>query len=123
MEIRAQRARTPEAEAEIAAGTRAILAENTLNRLRAHQRVTQQEFAAALGTAQANVSLVEAEGDPQLSTVRQFVEALGGTLIVQAKIGDETIDLLVAEPPTRDRTTRIARSLPFPHTWYSRKRA
>jgi len=43
------------------------------------------------------VSLVEAEGDPQLSTVRQFVKSLDGALIVQAKIGDETIDLLAAE--------------------------
>jgi len=81
-EIRAER--TP--EAEIAAGTRAILAENALNRLRPHQRVTQQEFTAALGTVRVHVSLVEAEGDPQLSTVRQFVKSLDGTLIVRAKI-------------------------------------
>jgi len=49
-EIRAERTREAETEAEIAAGTRAILAENALNCLRPHQRVTQQEFTAALGT-------------------------------------------------------------------------
>jgi predicted transcriptional regulator len=65
-----------------------------LQRLREHQRVTQQELADALGVAQSNISRIEHEDDPQISTVRKFVEALGGELVVQAKIGDETIDLL-----------------------------
>ncbi len=34
------------------------------------------------------------EDDPQRSTMRRFIEALCGQLIVQARIGDEVIDLL-----------------------------
>jgi predicted transcriptional regulator len=65
-----------------------------LQKLREHQKVTQQELAEALGMAQSNISRIEHEDDPQVSTIRKFVEALGGELVLQAKIGDETIDLL-----------------------------
>lgn len=65
-----------------------------LQKLREHQKVTQHELAAALGVAQSNISRIEHEDDPQVSTIRKFVEALGGELVLQAKIGDEVIDLL-----------------------------
>lgn len=52
------------------------------------------ELAEALGMAQSNSSRIEHEDDPQVSTIRKFVEALGGELVLQAKIGEETIDLL-----------------------------
>jgi predicted transcriptional regulator len=65
-----------------------------LQKLRERQKVTQHELAAALGVAQSNISRIEHEDDPQISTVRKFVEALGGKLVVQARIGDETIDLM-----------------------------
>jgi len=96
-EIRNQRPRTPEQEAAITEGTREILRENALMRLRRNQRVTQQELAAALGVSQVNVSRIEHEDDLQLSTMRRFIEALGGELIVQARIDGETFDLLTAE--------------------------
>ncbi len=93
-EIRRMQNFTPEEEAAIAAQTREILRENALRRLREHERVTQRELAAALGVSQVNISRIEHEDDPQLSTMRRFIEALGGELIVQARIGDEVIDLL-----------------------------
>ncbi|MGI8688734.1 MAG: helix-turn-helix domain-containing protein [Thermomicrobiales bacterium] len=96
-EIRSQRPRTPEQEAAIAEGTRAILRENALMRLRQNQRVTQQELATAIGVSQVNISRIEREDEPQLSTMRRFIEALGGELIVQARIDGETFDLLTAE--------------------------
>jgi predicted transcriptional regulator len=65
-----------------------------LQKLREHRRVTQHELAEALGVAQSNISRIEHEDDPQVSTIRKFVEALGGELVLQAKIGDEMIDLL-----------------------------
>lgn len=104
-EIRNQRPRSPEREAAIAEGTRTILRENALIRLRQNQHVTQQELATALGVSQVNISRIEREDEPQLSTMRRFVEALGGELIVQVRIDGETIDLLTAdEPAARERT-------------------
>jgi len=73
--------------------------ENTLYRLRHHEGVSQQELARALGVSQANISRIEHENDLRLSTIQRFVESLGGELIVQARIGDEIIDLL---PTTSD---------------------
>jgi predicted transcriptional regulator len=46
-----------------------------LRKLRDHQRVTQNELAEALGVAQSNISRIEHEDDPQVSTVRRFVES------------------------------------------------
>lgn len=65
-----------------------------LRELRQHRSVTQHDLAKALGVAQSNISRIEHQDDPQVSTVRRFVEALGGELVLQARIGDETIDLL-----------------------------
>lgn len=93
-EIRSQRPRTPEQEAAIAEDVRATLRENALSQLRRRREITQQELAAALGVSQVNISRIEHEDEPQLSTMRRFVEALGGELIVQVRIGDETFDLL-----------------------------
>ncbi len=92
-----RRSGTSEAEQHVAAETRIILRENALAKLRQHEPVTQGELAAALGTAQVNIAHTEHEDEPRLSTVRQFVEALGGTLTVQVHIGDETIDVLTRE--------------------------
>jgi transcriptional regulator with XRE-family HTH domain len=99
-EIRHQR--SPEREATIEEGTRVILRENALARLRRNQHVSQQELAAALGVSQVNVSRIERGDDPQLSTMRRFIEALGGELIVQARIGDETINLLATDLNSSD---------------------
>lgn len=97
-EIRNSHPRTPEREAAISQGVQEILRENALMRLRQHEHVTQQELAAALGVSQENISRIERADEPQLSTIRRFIEALGGKLIVQARIGDETIDLLADNP-------------------------
>ena len=93
-EIRKQRPRTSEQEAAIAEEVRMLLRENALAQLRRRREITQQELAAALGVSQVNISRIEHEDEPQLSTMRRFVEALGGELIVQVRIGDETFDLL-----------------------------
>jgi len=65
-----------------------------------NQHVTQQELATALGVSQVNVSRIERADEPQLSTMRRFIEALGGELIVQARIDGETFDLLTTEQPS-----------------------
>ena len=93
-EIRAQRKRTPEEEAAIAAEVRTILRINTLMRLRRNEFINQEELAATLGTIRGNASRIERTGEPQIDTLKRFVEALGGELIVQARIDGETIDLL-----------------------------
>ena len=43
--------------------------------------------------AQAGISKLEHSADPKQSTLRKLIEALGGTLIIQAEINGRTIDL------------------------------
>jgi DNA-binding XRE family transcriptional regulator len=86
--------RSPEREAAIAAEVRAILRENALAQLRRRKEISQRELAAALGVSQVNVSRIEHEDDLQITTMRRFIEALGGELIVQARFDGETFDLL-----------------------------
>ncbi len=85
---------TPEEEAEITAEVRTLLRENALSQLRRRREISQEELAAALGISQVRVSSIERADEPQLATIRRFIEALGGELIVQARIDGETFDLL-----------------------------
>jgi hypothetical protein len=64
---------------------------------RRRERVEAQTQAllAALEMTQANVSRIEHEDDIYLSTLRRYVEALGGQLEVHAVFPDETVKVAV----------------------------
>ncbi len=51
-----------------------------------------------LGVTQANISRIEHEEDLYLSTLRSYVEALGGRLEVNAVFADGVVSLVAAEP-------------------------
>lgn len=66
----------------------------TLNDIRTSiAKMSQKELADAMGASQSEVSKIESRTDLKLSTIRRYVEALGGTLEVRAQIGDVTIAL------------------------------
>ena len=69
-----------------------------LAELRARQDITQQEMAKTLGVSQANISRIEHEEDLYLSTLRGYVEALGGKLEVNVVFPDGTVTLIAAKP-------------------------
>lgn len=54
---------------------------------------TQREIAALLERSQGQVSETERRQDVRLSTLRSYVEALGGELEVVATFGDKRIKL------------------------------
>lgn len=54
---------------------------------------TQVEAAKLLETTQSELSRLERRDDHRLSTLRHFVEALGGELEVIAHIGDKMVRL------------------------------
>lgn len=60
-----------------------------LTELRASRGVTQVELAERLGVRQASVSQLEHRDEIYVSTLRQYVEALGGRLEVAAVFDDE----------------------------------
>lgn len=67
----------------------------TLAELRKAREVTQVEIAGLLSRGQSTVSALEHSEDPKLSTLREYIEALGGRLEVTAVFEDERFDLKV----------------------------
>ena len=71
-----------------------------LGQLRAGLGKTQESVAQELKTSQANVSRIEHEEDIYLSTLRNYVEALGGYLEIRAVFPDHVITLMPAAVPS-----------------------
>lgn len=55
--------------------------------------LTQQQMAEAIGVAQSQLSRMERRQDHVLSTLRTYVEALGGELEIVAVMGDTRVKL------------------------------
>ena len=74
-----------EVEASMA---KAVAEEATLRQLREARRQSQTEVADKLRTTQAAISRLEKRADVYLSTLRKYVEAMGGRLEITAQFPD-----------------------------------
>lgn len=83
----------PVRRARIEQYERAIRDALALGELRESRKVTQTAVAGALEVSQANVSRIEHEEDLYLSTLRNYVAALGGRLEIRAVFPDDVITL------------------------------
>src|SRR5580698_7003913 len=59
-----------------------------LDELRHAQRLTQADMAEMLDVPQSSISRIEQRADMYLSTLRNYVQALGGVLQIQAVFPD-----------------------------------
>ena len=76
----------------------------TLKDLRRAVERTQEELAASLGVGQDTVSRIERRSDILLTTLRRYVEAMGGELNLVARFPDRpplVIDHIAVKPPSR----------------------
>ncbi len=85
---------SPERRARIQAEVEQELLEMNLQELRKAAGVTQADVAAKTGMAQADVSRTESREDHRLSTLRRYVEALGGEIEVIAVVKGRRIRLV-----------------------------
>lgn len=87
---------SPERRAQIELrGQELIREEMTLQALRKQLELTQEGMAERLEVRQANISKVERRTDMLISTLRTYVEAMGGTLELVAHMpgrGPVTLD-------------------------------
>lgn len=90
------RERDPDWDANVAERQQAMQDALALAELRQSRRVTQVQLADTLGISQGNVSRLEARSDVYLSTLRAYVEALGGHLEIAAVFADERVLVDVA---------------------------
>jgi len=80
---------TPEETAQVAARAAALVEEElTLRDLRHARNLTQERMAELMGVEQENVSRLERRADLLLSTLTEFVAAMGGKLRLVAEFPD-----------------------------------
>lgn len=83
-----------ERRAKIAARTRKLIAEEVaLRHLRQARNLTQQSMAKLLHIDQAGISKIERRSDMLLSTLRSYVEAMGGSFRMLAEFPDGVVEL------------------------------
>jgi hypothetical protein len=87
---------SPERRARNDARAKEMLRDMPLHQIRNAREMTQTRLAELMEMDQGNVSRLEQRTDMYLSTLRSYVEAMGGTLEIRAVFpdGDVKIDLL-----------------------------
>jgi len=85
-------------QARAVARAEAMLVEMQLQELRKARNVTQVSVAKAMSTEQAAISKLENRADMYLSTLRDYVKALGGELKLVASFPDADIYVHPLEP-------------------------
>jgi DNA-binding XRE family transcriptional regulator len=75
---------SPEAQRKANSLTADMLTKMPLEHLRAARQMTQVNLAQVLGVNQSAVSKLEKRTDMYLSTLRSYIEAMGGELEIQA---------------------------------------
>ncbi|MGH7461543.1 MAG: XRE family transcriptional regulator [Longimicrobiales bacterium] len=84
---------SPERRARSDAKLKKLIAEMPLHELRRARALTQQQLADALGMEQGNISKLERRTDMYVSTLRTFIEALGGQLDIVARFPDGDVKI------------------------------
>ena len=84
---------TPAAFERVSIRAKARIEELTLQELRQDQAKTQVEVARAADMTQSELSRLESRGDHRISTLRRYIDALGGKLEVTAVFGKRRIKL------------------------------
>ena len=77
--------------------TQSLIKEALLYEIRESQNITQEEMAEKLGTKQANVSRTERRPDLKLSTLKRYIEAMGGELDIIVKFPTNEVHLSLKE--------------------------
>ena len=84
---------SPDAAARVAGRARDEVRAFTLKELRQELAVTQVALAAAADMTQSELSRLESRFDHRVSSLRRYVEALGGELEVVAVFGHKRMRL------------------------------
>jgi DNA-binding XRE family transcriptional regulator len=90
-DLRAQM--TPESQACAAAQARAMLEEMPLNELRQARGLSQKMLAEVLHVQQPSIAKLEKGTDLYISTLRSYIEAMGGQLEVVARFPDGAVKI------------------------------
>jgi len=84
---------TLKAKKAIAEKTRQLLMAMPLQELRQAKHLSQEHLAEVLATKQANISRIERRTDMYISTLRSYIEAMGGKLEIIAKFPEGNVSI------------------------------
>ena len=106
-----RRTLSPEQEAETRQYVNSVVQAVTLNQLREARSLTQANLASVLGVNQGSVSKMEKRTDMYVSTLRSFIQAMGGQLQIKAVFPEGEVEIEQfkdAAEPTADSETNAA---------------
>ena len=79
-----------------------------LAELRNAMQLSQKQLASALKVGQASVAKMEKRTDMYLSTLRRFIEAMGGELDIVARFPDHSIPIKTFSQISEEKPTETA---------------
>jgi DNA-binding XRE family transcriptional regulator len=82
---------SPESQAGVIKRVKSALKEMPLAELRQARQLTQEQIAQNLKIKQASVSKMETQTDMYISTMRKYIEAMGGKLEIIAKFPEGNV--------------------------------
>lgn len=85
---------TPHAREQAASKTKVMLAEMPLHELRQARGLSQKIRAEVLGVEQPSIAKLEKRADMYLSTLRSYIEAMGGELELVARFPDGAVKII-----------------------------
>lgn len=88
-----RRKHAPEVEERIRRRVKAAARVMTLYQLRQARELTQVNLAKALKINQGAVSTMEKRTDMYVSTLRNYIEAMGGSLRITAEFPEGTVEI------------------------------
>lgn len=83
----------PEQEKKTRHYVRSVVELVTLNQLREARSLTQANLASILGVNQGSVSKIEKRTDMYVSTLRSFIQAMGGRLQIKAVFPEGEVEI------------------------------
>lgn len=84
---------SPERRARIEQRVTEALKNMPLSELRTAHSLTQTQLARAMQIDQSEISRIEKRTDMYISTLRSYIEAMGGELSIQARFQDGVVEI------------------------------
>jgi DNA-binding XRE family transcriptional regulator len=88
-----RRTLSPEQEEETRRYVKSVVEAVSLNQLREARSLTQANLASVLGVNQGSVSKMEKRTDMYVSTLRSFIQAMGGKLQIKAVFPEGEVEI------------------------------
>lgn len=88
-----RRTLSPEKEEETRQYVKSVVEAVSLNQLRQARSLTQANLASILGVNQGSVSKMEKRTDMYVSTLRSFIQAMGGQLQIKAVFPEGEVEI------------------------------